>query len=101
VVDFVVLSRKLETRRPRRVSKLTKRCASDSMEKLSGAVAGAQVGRDGRVNALVPFIGKSGWLTLSAFTVESLDQAEDHLIFGAVTDDGTPLDEECAARATR
>ena len=31
-------------------------------------------------------------------TDESLDQAEDHLIFGALSDDGTPLDEECAAR---
>jgi adenine-specific DNA-methyltransferase len=53
---------------------------------------------DGRVSALEPFIRQSGWLTLSAFTVESLDQAEDHLIFGAVTDAGTPLDEETVAR---
>ena len=30
--------------------------------------------------------------------IESLDQAEDHLIFAAVTDDGTALDEEAAAR---
>ncbi|MBU4199219.1 MAG: DEAD/DEAH box helicase [Verrucomicrobia bacterium] len=53
---------------------------------------------DGKVSALEPLVGKSGWLTLSAFTVESLDQAEDHMIFGAVTDDGMPLDEDCAAR---
>jgi adenine-specific DNA-methyltransferase len=53
---------------------------------------------DGKVSALEPFVGKSGWLTLSAFAVESLDQAEDHLIFGALTDDGTPLDDDCAAR---
>ena len=53
---------------------------------------------DGRVSALEPFIRQSGWLMLSAFTVESLDQAEDHLIFGAVTDEGTPLDEETVAR---
>ncbi len=53
---------------------------------------------DGIVSILEPLVGKSGWLTLSAFSVESLDQAEDHLIFGAVTDDGTPIDEECAAR---
>ena len=52
----------------------------------------------GIISVLQPLIGKSGWLTLSAFTVESLDQAEDHLIFGAITDDGTPLDEETAAR---
>jgi adenine-specific DNA-methyltransferase len=53
---------------------------------------------DGKVSALEPFVGQSGWLTLSAFTVESLDQAEDHLIFAAVTDTGTPLNEETAAR---
>ena len=53
---------------------------------------------EGKVSALELLVGKSGWLTLSAFTVESLDQSEDHLIFGALTDDGTPLDDECAAR---
>jgi adenine-specific DNA-methyltransferase len=53
---------------------------------------------DGKVTALQPLIGKSGWLMLSSFTVESLDQAEDHLIFAAVADDGTPLDEDAAAR---
>ena len=39
---------------------------------------------DGKVTLLEPFIGKAGWLTLSLFSVESLDQAEDHLIFAAV-----------------
>lgn len=53
---------------------------------------------DGIISILKPLVGKAGWLTLSSFTVESLDQAEDHLIFGALTDDGTPLDDECAAR---
>jgi hypothetical protein len=53
---------------------------------------------DGKVTLLEPFIGKSGWLTLSLFTVESLDQAEDHLIFAATTDKGQPLEEEVAAR---
>src|ERR1039458_2550278 len=43
---------------------------------------------DGIISILEPLIGKSGGLTLSSFTVESLDQAEDHLIFGATTDDG-------------
>ena len=47
---------------------------------------------------LEEFIGKSGWLTLSLFSVESLDQAEDHLIIAAETDDGKMLDEEVAAR---
>jgi len=52
----------------------------------------------GKISILEPLIGKSGWLTLSSFTVESLDQAEDHLVFGALTDDGAPLDAESAAR---
>jgi adenine-specific DNA-methyltransferase len=53
---------------------------------------------EGKVTLLEEFIGKSGWLTLSLFCVESLDQAEDHLIFAAETDDGQMLDEEVAAR---
>jgi adenine-specific DNA-methyltransferase len=43
-------------------------------------------------------IGKTGWLALSLFSVEALDQAEDHLIFSAVTDDGQTLDDEVAQR---
>jgi len=53
---------------------------------------------DGKVTSLEPLIGKSGWLTLSSFRVEALDQAEDHLIFSALTDDGQILDEEVARR---
>ncbi|QOJ20971.1 MAG: DEAD/DEAH box helicase family protein [Gammaproteobacteria bacterium] len=53
---------------------------------------------DGKVTLLEEYIGKSGWLTLSLFSVESLDQAEDHLIFAAKTDDDQILDEEIAAR---
>jgi adenine-specific DNA-methyltransferase len=52
----------------------------------------------GKVSILEPLIGKSGWLTLSNFSVESFDQAEDHLIFTAITDDGHALDSETAAR---
>jgi ERCC4-related helicase len=53
---------------------------------------------DGKVTTLEPYIGKSGWLSLSLFSVESLDQAEDHLIFSAITDDGESLDEGVAQR---
>ena len=53
---------------------------------------------EGVISVLQPHVGKSGWLTLSKFTVESLDQSEDHLIFGVVTDDGVALDEDAAAR---
>jgi ERCC4-related helicase len=53
---------------------------------------------DGKISILEPLVGQQGWLTLSAFTVESLDQAEDHLIFAAITDDGQPLEREIASR---
>jgi len=53
---------------------------------------------DGKVTLLEPLVGKTGWLTLSLFSVESLDQSEDHLIFSALTDDGQELDEEVAQR---
>ena len=55
-------------------------------------------GHDGKISILEPLIGKAGWLTLSNFAVESLDQAEDHLIFAAITDDGEALDEGTARR---
>ncbi len=53
---------------------------------------------DGKVTTLEPLIGKTGWLALSSFSVEALDQAEDHLIFSAITDDGQPLDDEIPQR---
>ena len=53
---------------------------------------------EGVISVLQPHVGKSGWLALSKFTVDSLDQSEDHLIFGIVTDDGHALDEDAAAR---
>lgn len=53
---------------------------------------------DGRVTALEPFVGHSGWLSFSIYSVESLDQAEDHLIFTAITDDGLAIDEETVPR---
>ncbi|MCF6290341.1 MAG: SNF2-related protein [Desulfobacterales bacterium] len=53
---------------------------------------------DGKITALEPFIGESGWLTASVFTIEALDQAEDYMILAAVTDQGRMLDEESARR---
>jgi superfamily II DNA or RNA helicase len=52
----------------------------------------------GIISALEPLVGQSGWLNVSQFTVESLDQAEDHLIVAGVADDGTLLDATAAAR---
>jgi adenine-specific DNA-methyltransferase len=53
---------------------------------------------DGKISILEPLRGKSGSLVVSTFTVESMDQAEDHLIFAACTDDETMLDEEQVRR---
>ena len=51
----------------------------------------------GKISILEPLIGKSGALALFALTVESLN-VEDYVIFSAVTNDGTDLDEEQARR---
>jgi ERCC4-related helicase len=53
---------------------------------------------DGRITIVEPFRGKAGWLQVSLFTVQSLDQAEDHLILAGVTDAGQALDEELLHR---
>ncbi len=55
-------------------------------------------GYEGKITALESFIGKSGWLIVRLFSVESLDQAEDYLLCAAVTDEGQELDETAAAR---
>ncbi|MSU50746.1 MAG: hypothetical protein EXS37_16950 [Opitutus sp.] len=38
---------------------------------------------DGRISVLKSFLCRAGWLVLSAFTVEALDQSEDNLLFEA------------------
>ncbi|MGH7848327.1 MAG: SNF2-related protein, partial [Candidatus Binatia bacterium] len=53
---------------------------------------------DGRISILKPLRGQSGYLSLSQLTIESLDQAEDRLIFAAVTDSRQTLDEETTRR---
>jgi adenine-specific DNA-methyltransferase len=55
-------------------------------------------GYAGKVSVLESFVGMSGWLSLCGLAVESLDQAEEHLILAAVASDGRPLDEETARR---
>jgi ERCC4-related helicase len=53
---------------------------------------------DGKVSALEPFIGKSGFLNVSLFTVEALDQAEDYLLSIGTDDEGEALDEDIIQR---
>jgi ERCC4-related helicase len=50
-----------------------------------------------KISILEPFVGASGYLSLVGLSVESLD-VEDYLIFSAITDDGSVLDEEQARR---
>ncbi|MCX6878577.1 MAG: SNF2-related protein [Verrucomicrobia bacterium] len=51
-----------------------------------------------KISILEPLRGKAGSLAVSLLTVESMDQAEDHLIFAACTDDETMLDEDQVRR---
>ena len=53
---------------------------------------------DGKISTVESLRGQSGWLSLSRFTVEALDQVEDHLVLSAITDAGQILDEETARR---
>lgn len=50
-----------------------------------------------KITILESLIGKSGWLSLSLLTISSFE-AEDHLLFAGLTDDGIELDYEQAAR---
>lgn len=51
-----------------------------------------------KITILESLRGQSGTLIVSLFTVESMDQAEEHFIHAACTDGGTLLDEEQARR---
>ncbi len=52
----------------------------------------------GKISSLQPLVGKSGYLAAWLFSVESLDQVEDHLIIAAATDEGQILEEEASTR---
>jgi superfamily II DNA/RNA helicase len=54
-------------------------------------------GQPVKISILEPLVGMSGYLSLVSMSVEALE-AEDYLIFSAVTDDGDILDEEQARR---
>jgi superfamily II DNA or RNA helicase len=51
----------------------------------------------GRVSALLPLRGKSGWLRLARLTVTALEPQDFILLIGA-TDDGTLLDDDLCAK---
>ena len=50
------------------------------------------------IATLRPYVGQSGELLASLFTIESLDQAEDYLLVAAVTEQGQMLDDDSARR---
>ena len=52
----------------------------------------------GKVATLQPFIGRSGWLRSSIFTIQAMDQTEDYLLLAALTDDNATLDQDTAHR---
>jgi len=53
---------------------------------------------EGKITILESLLNQAGWLHLTLFSVESLDQAEDYLLFAAVTDSGDSLDDAQAQR---
>ncbi|MGB7217807.1 MAG: SNF2-related protein [Vicinamibacterales bacterium] len=55
-------------------------------------------GHAGKISIVEPLQGKGGMLRLDCLTVETLGQAEDHLLLSAVTADGQPLEASVAAR---
>jgi ERCC4-related helicase len=52
----------------------------------------------GKVSALDPLKGGAGWLIAAMFTVQALDQAEDHLVLSGLSDAGEPLSDDAALR---
>jgi len=53
---------------------------------------------DARISILESILGCTGWLQVTGVTIEALDQAEDHLLFTAFTDENVALDYEQARR---
>lgn len=57
-----------------------------------------QLSKSGRRMAILePHVGHAGWLLCSKFSVESFE-AEDHILFAGVRDDGTVVDPEACRR---
>jgi len=55
----------------------------------------------GKISALEPFIGSSGWLMGAIMSVSALDQVEDRLLLAARSDKGSVLDDDLVARLIR
>ena len=55
-------------------------------------------GYKGKVSAVEPLRGRGGWLRITAIAIESMDQAEDHLLIAATTDEGENVEADAARR---
>lgn len=55
-------------------------------------------GYEAKISALESLVGQEGQLTLSVFTIEALDQAEDYLLLAAITNGQVVLDDDTARR---
>jgi superfamily II DNA or RNA helicase len=53
---------------------------------------------DGKISVIESLLGQAGWIAASRYTVDSLDQAEDHLILAGRSDGGEELEEETIRR---
>lgn len=49
---------------------------------------------NGRLSAIEPFLGRSGWLRVSHLAIDMDAGSEDHMLLGGFTDDGRVLDAE-------
>lgn len=69
-----------------------------SRELRSAGVRFNYTGHAGKISILEPFVGKRGWLSASLFTVDSLDQPEDHLLVSGISADDKTLGAEACQR---
>jgi adenine-specific DNA-methyltransferase len=53
---------------------------------------------NGKISALEPFRGQSGWLTARLLTIEALDAPEDHIILACDSDGGINIGVDAAKR---
>ncbi len=52
----------------------------------------------GNISMIKPYLGQSGWLKLSLFSIDSIGQKEDYIIHSFVTDAGEILTQDLAQR---
>jgi adenine-specific DNA-methyltransferase len=55
-------------------------------------------GHPGKISALEPLRGQSGWLIGKLYTIEALDAPEDHILLAAEGDDGSIVSTEATKR---